>query len=147
MIKKYFGKSRPQIMISPKSRAAVGCKQSDAAGEVHAEPPAGLARSVAGGAPLAGSGSQGPSLQGPAARALKFKFIGPARPARAVTSGGRYPWARRPVPSCDFDGQVQPAAILPRRWRWISDRRCTYMDPPAGSSAGNLTCNWKRPRV
>jgi hypothetical protein len=32
---------------------------------------------------------------------------------------------KRPVPSCDFDGQVQPAAIvtLPRRWWWVSDHR------------------------
>jgi len=72
---------------------------------------------------LAGSCSQGPSLQGPTGRAPKIK---PARPAGAVArlhtpESGSAGKAKCPSveAGCDLDGEVEPAAIvtLPRRWR------------------------------
>ncbi len=95
--------------------------------------------------PLAGPG-RGPALQG-ALLAGAVQRQGSAGPGRCL---GREAPAGRPVPSCDLDGQVQPAATLLRRWRWISDRRHTIILLPsphsdkvlrslsltAGSSAG-----------
>jgi hypothetical protein len=68
---------------------------------------------------------------------------GPAWLGRLPRPGGTGQEAR--VPSCDHDGQVtwaQPAAALPRRWRWISDH-CRTMSLLPGSSSWlqcRLTC-------
>jgi hypothetical protein len=85
------------------------------------------------------TGSQGPSLQGPAASALKFKLPGQARPGGTP----EYPAA---IMMASFSPQP-PHVTLPRRWRWISDH-CRRPDhPAAGSNAVDLTCNWNRSRT
>ena len=88
---------------------------------MHAEPPAGLTRSVAGGAPTGRLGDSGPFLAGPApaARALNFQFPGRARLCRPELlplcqclgrEARAYLGREARVPSCDHDGQVTGSA-------------------------------------
>jgi hypothetical protein len=68
---------------------------------------------------------------------------GPAWLGRLPRPGGTGQEAR--VPSCDHDGQVtwaQPAAALPRRWRWISDhcRTMILLPRPYSWLQCRLTC-------